>query len=278
MWQDEVSAGERFEFGANWKKFARAVDDERVQEARRALAASLRVDSLAGKSFLDVGGGSGIHSLAARLLGARVHTFDYDPSSVECARTLRDRFAPGDADWTIEQGSALDASYLAKLGHFDIVYSWGVLHHTGDMWRALELVEERVKPGGLLFLALYNDQGRVSRLWTRVKKAYVGSPRPGKMAITIAAGLYFESRSALGRVLRLENPLPFAQWEKKKRDRGMSVWTDLVDWVGGYPFEVSKPEEIFELFRTKGYRLEHLRTCGGGLGCNEYVFRNERSE
>lgn len=271
-WHEEVEKGDRFRFGANWKRFSALLDDERIEESKRALSSTLRLESLQGLTFLDAGGGSGLHSLAARMLGAKVHTFDYDPDSVDCAKALRARFFPDDPDWTVEQGSVLDPEYVSRLGRFDVVYSWGVLHHTGDMWRALDLVEAAVSPGGRLFIALYNDQGRWSRVWTTVKRAYVGSPAPGKLAITAMAGAYFEGRSAFGRLLRGENPLPFEAWERKKRDRGMSVWTDLVDWVGGYPFEVSKPEEIFEFYRRRGYRLDFLKTCGGGLGCNEYVF------
>lgn len=274
-WNREVQDGERFEFGANWTKFADQIDEERIQQSERVIREKLRVDSLEGLTFLDVGGGSGLHSLAARRLGAKVHTFDFDPNSVSCAKALRERFRSGDGGWIIERGSALDPDYVGSLGQFDIVYSWGVLHHTGDMYTALDLVDGAVKPGGRLYLALYNDQGRPSEVWTAIKVAYVKSPKLGKLALTIGAGAYFETRAAVGRLLRLQNPLPFETWERKKQSRGMSVWTDLVDWVGGYPFEVSKPEEIFEFYRERGYRLETLKTCAGGLGNNEFVFIKE---
>jgi 2-polyprenyl-6-hydroxyphenyl methylase/3-demethylubiquinone-9 3-methyltransferase len=54
--------------------------------------------------------------------------------------------------------------------------------------------------------------------------------------------------------------------------RGMSKWHDLIDWVGGYPFEVAKPEQIFEYFRNRGFQMDKLVTCAGALGCNEYIF------
>ncbi|MEO8904882.1 MAG: class I SAM-dependent methyltransferase [Polyangiaceae bacterium] len=262
----------RFDFGKNWQRFAAGVTEAHVEEATKALAKTLGRDSLAGLTFLDVGGGSGLHSLAARNLGAVVQAFDYDAHSVACMRSMHDRFRAADSDWKIEQGSALDATYLESLGHFDIVYSWGVLHHTGDMWRALDLVEQRVKPTGCLFLALYNDQGMRSRIWKLIKRKYVESSRAGKQAILGTARGYFETRDALVRLIQAKNPLPA---KRTTKERGMEQTTDLVDWVGGYPFEVSTPDEIFEFYRARGYRLEHLKTCGGGLGCNEFVFRRE---
>src|SRR5437868_7530339 len=128
---------EVYEFGKNWTRFLKEVDDSRIKEAETSLRRMLETESLAGKSFLDIGSGSGLFSLAARRLGARVHSFDYDPQSVACALELRRRYFDGDADWTIEEGSALDADYVRSLGAFDVVYSWGVLHHTGAMWEAL---------------------------------------------------------------------------------------------------------------------------------------------
>src|SRR6185295_10447431 len=103
-----------------------------------SLLTMLKERSLEGRRFLDIGSGSGLFSLAARRLGASVHSFDLDPESVRCALELRRRFCPADADWRIEQASALDRRYLAALGEFDVVYSWGVLHHTGQMRDALE--------------------------------------------------------------------------------------------------------------------------------------------
>ena len=134
----ELESERRFEFGRNWRRFLSTLDEERIHEAEKSLLSMLEVETLQDRSFLDIGSGSGLFSLAARRLGARVHSFDYDPESVACAQELKGRFFAGDADWTIERGSVLDADYIKRLGQFDIVYSWGVLHHTGAMWRALE--------------------------------------------------------------------------------------------------------------------------------------------
>src|SRR5215467_14648711 len=152
----------RFEFGKNWRRFLESVNDVRIQEAEQSLREMLRIKTLQGKSFLDVGSGSGLFSLAARRLGARVHSFDYDPHSVACTAELKRRFFEGDGMWSVETGSALDAGYLQSLGQFDVVYSWGVLHHTGDMWAGLDNVRLAVAPTGKLFIAIYNDMGSQS--------------------------------------------------------------------------------------------------------------------
>lgn len=222
--------------------------------------------------MLDVGSGSGLFSLAARRLGARVHSFDYDPQSVGCTRELRARYFPEDPDWTVDEASVLDESYMRGLGQFDIVYCWGMLHQTGRMWQALDNVMRAVRNDGTLFISIYNDQGGASRRWLRVKQIYNRSPQPVKSLLVVGVGAYWETRDALVRIVRLQNPLPFRDWAEKKKTRGMSVWHDLVDWVGGYPFEVAKPDEVFHFCRERGFTLLKLSTVGNGHGCNEYVF------
>lgn len=272
---EEVRRGQRFEFGKNWRNFLATLSDERIGDAERSLAEMLE-SSLAGKSFLDVGSGSGLFSLAARRLGARVHSFDYDPESVACTEELKRRYFPGDERWTIDEASALDRDYVTRLGQFDVVYSWGVLHQTGDMWSGLANVAEAVAPGGQLFISIYNDQGGASLRWRWLKRFYIRSPRPIQWALVGAVGAYFESAGILARLARLENPLA-RKGKPSKKARGMTVWYDLVDWVGGYPFEVARPDEIFDFYRARGFSLLRLRTVGSGHGCNEYVFRREEA-
>jgi 2-polyprenyl-3-methyl-5-hydroxy-6-metoxy-1,4-benzoquinol methylase len=267
---DEVARGERFEFGANWTRFLEHLDEERILEAERSLKTMLGVSSLAGQRFLDVGSGSGLFSLAARRLGATVHSFDYDPKSVACTTELRRRYFADDPDWHVEEGSVLDPAYLASLGQHDIVYSWGVLHHTGHMWEALGNVVPLVREGGLLFIAIYNKQVYWSSFYTRVKKAYVASPTPGKVVV---GGAYIAGqilKGALKDVLFLRDPMK--RYRDKRLTRGMSTYHDWIDWVGGYPFEVASPEEIFRFFRQRGFTLRELVTVAPGHGCNEYIF------
>lgn len=265
----------QFQFGANWARFLSVLDDDRIGEAEQSLSEMLQVNHLSEKSFLDVGCGSGLFSLAARRLGARVYSFDYDAQSVACAVELKRRSFPNDAHWTIEQGSILDWEYLKPLGKFDIVYSWGVLHHTGAMWQALENVSRLVAPGGRLFVSIYNDQGFWSVFWKRVKKLYNDLPRFLQLPFALAVMLPVETRSLLFSLVTFRLQAYIQSWTQYKKSRGMSRWHDLIDWVGGYPFEVAKPEEIFDFYRKQKFTLIRLKTCGGGWGCNEFVFEKD---
>jgi 2-polyprenyl-6-hydroxyphenyl methylase/3-demethylubiquinone-9 3-methyltransferase len=266
----EVSAGGRFEFGKNWAWFLQTLNDEKIAEAEQSLKGRLHVENLSGKSFLDIGSGSGLFSLAARRLGARVYSFDYDPHSVNCTAELKRRYFPNDAQWTVESGSALDKTYLGSLGQFDVVYSWGVLHHTGDMWSALANAAPLVARGGQLFIALYNNQGTASRRWTKTKKLYNQLPK-GLRFLVVLPSFWVLWWRRMAKDLLHGKPFRSIR-EYGKNQRGMSFWQDLIDWVGGYPFEVSTPEEIFNFYRARGFMLTSLSTCGGSSGCNEFVF------
>lgn len=275
----EIEAHQRFPFGANWARFLHNLDAYRIETAERSLIDWLNTPSLQGMRFLDAGSGSGLFSLAAHRLGAQVSSFDFDPQSVACTRELRRRQLAGDAPWArlvgkssteaaawlVEEGSVLDPSYLCGLGQFDIVYSWGVLHHTGDLWTALHNVSERVAPGGRLFIAIYNDQGWMSRWWTGVKRRY--------------------NRNVLWRCLFISIYTPYFIWARVlywnlrgygSTERGMSLWYDMLDWLGGYPFEVARPETVFDFLASRGFELRKMFTAGDKLGCNQFVFERVR--
>ncbi len=273
--QTEIESGERFAFGENWSRFLNHLTEERILEAEQSVKTMLQEERLDGKSFLDIGCGSGLFSLAARRLGAKVHSLDFDLSSVRCAQELRTRFFPDAGEsWVIEQGSVLNREYLERLGTYDIVYSWGVLHHTGSMWKAIENASCTVAPGGRFFLSIYNDQGTRSAIWVRIKKFY-NSSLFGKAIAGSLGVAYFALQIIVAKLLKGENPITF--FRNYAKFRGMSIMHDWIDWIGGYPFEVAKPEEIFDFLNRRGFFLEKMITTND-LGVNEFVFRLKQNQ
>jgi hypothetical protein len=144
-----------------------------------------------------------------------------------------------------------------------------VLHHTGAMWQALENAAHRVAPGGRLFIAIYNDQGRASRMWLSTKKAYNAMPSWARWLVLLPAFVRLWGPTTVRDIL---SGKPGRTWRSVKETRGMDPWRDVVDWVGGLPFEVATPEAIFSFHKARGFVLDHMKTCAGGHGCNEFVF------
>ena len=271
MNQNTSASTDRFEFGNNWISFLKTLNPARIKTAEESLREMLELTNLEGRSFLDIGCGSGLFSLAAKRLGAAsIFSFDYDEQAVACAKLLKADYAHDYSDWQIDRGDALDSEYLSGLGQFDIVYSYGVLHHTGDLWKALGNVCATVKPGGKLYIAIYNDQGVVSKAWLTIKKFYNRLPSWARPVFT---AMFVPGAEAPYVVKNLiDGKVPWDHWSTYYSRRGMSRMHDITDWVGGLPFEVARPDKIFNFFRSRGYRLDRLVTCGGGHDNNQFVF------
>lgn len=264
---DLVDRSSHFEFGQNWLSYARTIDDTRICEAERSLRQLLPVD-LAGKSFLDIGCGSGLFSLAALRLGATpVRAIDIDECSVQATRHVLETHAPR-KDWRVDQLSILSEQ---APGRFDIVYSWGVLHHTGDMWRALDRAAACVNRNGHLAIALYRKT-YLCPLWTLEKRAYTRSP---KLFAPIANAV-FKASWIGAHLLRGRNP--FTRIRSYYTERGMSWSHNVHDWLGGFPYESTSFDEVvafatargFELVRSNARRAREIGLFGSG--CDEYVF------
>lgn len=257
----------RFAFGKNWARYLSVLNEDRIRDAGASLTQLL--GPLAGLRFLDAGCGSGLFSLAAHRAGATVHSLDIDPESVGCAQRLREQFGTGGPAWTIEQADLLDRTHLEALGQFDVVYSWGVLHHTGSMWEALDNAAMLVGDAGRLYVSLYNDRGVRTDRWRAVKRTYNRLPEALRTPYVVLVMAPFELKLLLASLLRLRPQRYLRTWTEK-RYRGMSRWHDMVDWVGGYPFETAKPEDVLVFCRDRGFDLVGLITNSGQ---NQFVFQ-----
>jgi len=267
----------RFAFGANWARFLSVLDNDRITSAEKSLQCMLGEIDLRGKTFLDIGSGSGLHSLVARRLGAKVHSFDYDFQSVGCTAELKRRYFPEDNDWLVEQGSVIDSEYMAGLGQFDIVYAWGVLHHTGAMWLAIEYALQRVHEGGEFFIAIYNDQGVKSHGWWWVKYLYNHLPSPLNTLYAFGFGLISNLVNILKYTCKFKPMVAIKPLLNYRNNRGMSVAHDMIDWIGGFPFEFASYESLNSYMLARGFELLRGKKATS-LGCHEMVFLSKEKE
>jgi 2-polyprenyl-6-hydroxyphenyl methylase/3-demethylubiquinone-9 3-methyltransferase len=265
-------------FGKNWQVFVKKhLNHERVEKAKESLIEFFQGNPVEGKSFLDIGCGSGLFSLAAYRLGAsKVFSFDFDGLAVKCCEYLREREGNPE-NWTVKEGSILDDEFVKGLGKFDIVYCWGVLHHTGNMWKAMENTFSLVRENGLLYLAIYNradspgfySDGRFgsSKFWLRIKRFY------SHMPWVIQSFIDYTSIVVLFIIYLITFKNPFKKFKAYTSDpRGMPFMIIIKDWLGGYPYEFASVDEIFRFAKGHGFTLENIRTNTGLLN-NEYLFK-----
>jgi SAM-dependent methyltransferase len=260
-----------FRFGRNWQRYvADYLAPEREEIAAKSLHDLLETD-LAGRSFLDIGCGSGLFSLCAHKDGASsVVSIDVDPDSVAATRALRERAGSPD-NWKVIHGSILDEALLEQVAPAEVVYSWGVLHHTGDMWTAIRNASRLVAPGGLFCIAIYNRvTGRYldSERWLKIKRAYNHSSRPVQVAMEWAYTLQW----GLDELRSHNNPIRLAR--EYRRHRGMALRTDLIDWLGGYPYEFASADEIVRFCEDElGFSTRKVvELLSLATGNNEFVF------
>jgi 2-polyprenyl-6-hydroxyphenyl methylase/3-demethylubiquinone-9 3-methyltransferase len=261
----------QFDFGQNWSDYsAHALTEERVRQARSDFARLMAMAGveLPGTSFADIGFGQGLGLLSAVSMGARAVGCDINPLCVEVLGR-NGRLFPGmdTQDIPIVIGSILDPHVVESLrqaapdpsGYY-VVHSWGVLHHTGRMWQAIDNAASLVRPGGTLVIALYNRHW-TSPAWALIKQLYMRAPRIVQRAMI--ATLYPVIFAAKWAVTR-RNP--------RRMERGMDFYYDVVDWVGGYPYEYASIEEVASYMATKGFASGRSAAAAVPTGCNEFVF------
>jgi 2-polyprenyl-6-hydroxyphenyl methylase/3-demethylubiquinone-9 3-methyltransferase len=262
-----------FEFGKNWASYSALIDAPQIEEAKEGLLKLIPQEEIRGRSFLDIGCGAGLHSLAAALLGvSRVLAIDIDPDSVSTSRDVLSRGNVA-APWRVETLSVFDLD-PARQGTFDIVYSWGVLHHTGNMWEAIGKAASMVASNGLLVLALYRTT-YMDPLWKLEKRLYARSPQ---IVQSVVRAIYIAA-FRLGKIAIGGN---FREYiANYKSSRGMEFYHDVHDWLGGYPYETALAPEVASRLAGLGFKAQRVfaRTISTGIfgsGCDEYVYRLER--
>lgn len=257
-----------FAFGENWSNFSENIDDAKIQEALNGFTELCPPEKVKGKTLIDIGSGSGLHSLSALRLGAKhVTAFDIDENSVNTTRSVLDKH------WDNDNYDVQIANILVNppTETFDIVYSWGVLHHTGAMWDAINNASKCVKDNGNFILAIYTKT-RFCNFWEKEKKLFTKAPRLIKTLMTsIYSALLILRYLAKGKN-------PYKEIKNYNQYRGMSWWHDRVDWLGGWPYESASAEEIIAFMKERGFELEHSQNTAPpigllGTGCGEYVFK-----
>jgi 2-polyprenyl-3-methyl-5-hydroxy-6-metoxy-1,4-benzoquinol methylase len=258
-----------FDFGQNWSDFStHALDASKVAQARRQFAELTAEVPLPGRSFLDIGFGQGLGLLTASALGAVAAGCDINPKCAVVLERNRSHFPEVAASPPVVVGSILDDAVVERLRElspqsagFAVVHSWGVLHHTGDMPKAIRNAARLVAPGGCLIIAIYNRHWS-SPGWLAIKWTYVRVPRWVQRGFI--ALLYPVIYLAKWIVTR-KNP--------KNQERGMDFYYDVIDWVGGYPYEYASRREIEQMAAEAGLQPTWFRGARVPTGCNEFIFR-----
>jgi predicted RNA methylase len=262
-----------FAFGKNWASYAALIDEPQIEEAKKGLLKLIPVEEFKGRSFLDIGCGSGLHALAAAQLGvSRIMAVDIDP---DCVATSSAVLSSNNVTtpWRAEIVSVFDLD-AARAGTFDIVHSWGVLHHTGSMWEAVSKAASMVAPNGLLAIALYRKT-HMDPFWKLEKRLYAHAPQTIQSLVRAGyVAVFCLAKLATGRSFR-------EYVANYRSSRGMDFYHDVHDWLGGYPYETALAPEVEAKLAGLGFKAERVfaRPISHGIlgsGCDEYVYRSRR--
>jgi 2-polyprenyl-3-methyl-5-hydroxy-6-metoxy-1,4-benzoquinol methylase len=237
-----------FSFGFNWIDYAKNRLNEAIISQHLSDLAQIYNEIDNRGALLDLGSGSGLSSLCFLRLGFNsVTSVDLDPYSIEAGEATMERFGePYRGRWNTHQANILDPLFVAANSNkYDVVYSWGVLHHTGDMWQAIRNAASLVANKGIFHITLYRSGGMYTQ-HLRMKFAFLMSDREGKKRIL------FDYLNLIEKTVNHSVFLP-------KDHRGMNHFNDALDWLGGVPYEVADPDVLQSYLFSLGFQRIHFR-------------------
>jgi 2-polyprenyl-6-hydroxyphenyl methylase/3-demethylubiquinone-9 3-methyltransferase len=262
-----------YSFGKNWLEYSQSINSIHVDHVTSDLSRLLNLKDLTQKSVLDIGCGSGVHDVGFYQLGCRNLTaIDYDQDCITATNQTLEKFCPG-SGYKILQGDIL-SSKTQSLGKFDIVYSWGVLHHTGNLLEAICKASTLVAREGHLAIALYRKT-LMCGFWKAEKRLYSRLPRIFQRFLELIYISFFSIALLFTQKTSITNYI-----ESYSSKRGMNFFADVKDWLGGYPYESISPHELRKLMSSLGFRqvysLEGNSRIGiFGSGCDEFLFQKK---
>ncbi len=256
-----------YDFGENWKDFSlNALQGINIEQSMNDFKILINNENIEGKTFLDIGFGQGLSLLHATQLGAKTVGCDINPTCKEVLENNKQKyFNLKDTTIPVVVGSIIENETIESLkrinNKFDIVHSWGVLHHTGDMWKAIDNCTDLVNNNGKLIISIYNKHWS-SAMWKFIKWFYNISP---KFIQWLMIKIFYIVIFIAKFLVTFKNPL--------KKERGMNFYYDIIDWIGGYPYEYATMDEINDYVSKKGYVLLSKVKAQVPTGCNEFIFK-----
>ncbi len=216
------------------------------------------------KRVLDGGSGSGMISVAFAVMGADVTGVDVTPKCVENGCKNADLFG---VQCRFLKRNLLSLDLCGET--FDIIYNWGVLHHTQDARKSFTNLAKHLKPGGEMIVAVYLKTV-LSGFWNFLRIFYQESPQVFKT-------LFLNTGSIFLNGVDYFNNLFFNK--ERYMMRGTNNKEILNDWFG-VPYRTFHTyEEVFEWFRENGLEYQLVNSATGRFkSTSNFVVRGSKKK